>query len=82
LSFVRVCDMSGDVWVWCENHRHGGYTGAPAGGQAWVDSPRGSFRVFRGGCWIFSGGSCRTARRSSYGPSSMSGSIGLRLAKS
>ncbi len=44
-------DMMGNVFEWCEDDYHPNYTGAPAGGEAWVDTPRSSGRVMRGGNW-------------------------------
>ena len=42
-------DMHGNVGEFCEDDKHSGYTGAPANGSAWIDSPRDSYRVARGG---------------------------------
>jgi formylglycine-generating enzyme required for sulfatase activity len=44
-------DMIGNVLQWVEDDWHSDYTGAPADGSAWVDSPRGSRRVLRGSTW-------------------------------
>lgn len=45
-----VCDLAGNVSEWVEDDWHYyDYTGAPTNGSAWVDSPRLSFRVVRGG---------------------------------
>ncbi len=44
-------DMSGNVSEWCEDDYHESYTGAPADGRAWIDSPRASTRMIRGGYW-------------------------------
>lgn len=73
-------DMSGNVWEWCEDDWHGSYTDAPADGSAWVESPRGSDRVFRGGRWDLSSGFSRSAFRSYYLPSLTGYSVGFRLA--
>ncbi len=74
-------DMSGNVWEWCEDDWHSNYTGAPADGSAWVDSPRGSNRVQRGGSWDLFGHNCRSAyRHDAGGPSGSFFSIGFRLA--
>ena len=59
-------DMSGNVLEWCEDDSHENYIGAPADGSAWVDSPRGSYRVLRGGSWSsvdLDLRSCRSAAR-------------------
>jgi len=42
-------DMSGNVWEWVEDDWHSTYTGAPTNGSAWVENPRASARVVRGG---------------------------------
>ncbi|MCX5769473.1 MAG: formylglycine-generating enzyme family protein [Candidatus Hydrogenedentes bacterium] len=76
-------DMSGNVYEWCEDDWHSSYTGAPADGSAWVDSPRGSDRMIRGGCWGYYG-SCRSAYRIyyyHYGPSDETNGLGFRLAR-
>ncbi len=56
-------DMSGNVWEWCEDDWHTDYTGAPTGGQAWVDSPRDFYRVLRGGSGSHNDNYCRSAYR-------------------
>jgi formylglycine-generating enzyme required for sulfatase activity len=73
-------DMSGNVWEWCEDDWHGSYTGAPEGGQAWVDSPRGSHRVLRGGGWYNSGYYCRSAYRYYSTPGGTFSNYGFRIA--
>ncbi|MBU1636047.1 formylglycine-generating enzyme family protein [bacterium] len=44
-------DMAGNVEEWCEDDYHGDYSGAPIDGSAWIDTPRESYRVTRGGSW-------------------------------
>lgn len=72
-------DMSGNMWEWCEDDWHGSYAGAPANGQAWVESPRRSFRVIRGGYWIYQGHGCRSAIRHRFRASCQS--YGFRVAR-
>lgn len=74
-------DMSGNVWEWCEDDWHGSYTGAPTNGSAWVDSPRGSLRVARGGGWYYGGYYCRSAYRSYFNPSGTYYGVGFRLSR-
>ncbi|MBW1803114.1 MAG: formylglycine-generating enzyme family protein, partial [Deltaproteobacteria bacterium] len=62
-------DMHGNVWEWVEDDWHDDYKGAPGDGSPWVDEPRGSYRVFRGGSCYGDALNCRSAHRSSYAPS-------------
>ena len=75
-------DMSGNVFEWCEDDLHVNYTGAPTGGQAWVDSPRGERRVLRGGNWGNVDTFCRSAYRT-YGSNTYGTSywIGFRIVR-
>ncbi len=74
-------DMSGNVWEWCEDDYHSSYDGAPGDGSAWVDSPRGSRRVLRGGSWSTSASNCRSASRNHSTPSLGYAHYGFRLAR-
>ena len=42
-------DMHGNVYEWVEDDLHDNYDGAPNDGRAWIDKPRGTNRVARGG---------------------------------
>ena len=75
-------DMNGNVWEWCEDDWHSSYTGAPTDGSAWIDSPRGSYRMLRGGGWYNIGSNCRSAYRDGVNPSGTNGGGGFRLAMS
>jgi formylglycine-generating enzyme required for sulfatase activity len=73
-------DMSGNVYEWCEDDGHGSYTGAPTDGSVWMDSPRTSSRVLRGGNWSDDSGYCRSAYRGTYPQANRYHNIGFRLA--
>lgn len=74
-------DMHGNVWEWCKDDWHGStYEGAPDEGSAWVDSPRGSLRVHRGGSWNYDPRGCRSANRGRGTPVYRDYYLGFRLA--
>jgi formylglycine-generating enzyme required for sulfatase activity len=75
-------DMHGNVYEWVEDDWHGSYERAPSEGQAWVDNPRGSLRVVRGGSWIFVAQYCRSAVRDIFVPDGRSLNVGFRLSRS
>ncbi len=75
-------DIHGNVWEWVEDDWHENYKGAPADGGAWVDSPRGAFRVFRGGSWFNSARYCRSAIRGNDSPDFRVNNLGFRLSRS
>jgi formylglycine-generating enzyme required for sulfatase activity len=72
-------DLSGNVWEWCEDDWHGSYAGAPTDGRAWIDNPRGSNRMQRGGSWGSNADYCRRAYRTNYGTGNRLNGIGFRL---
>ncbi|MFN8304513.1 MAG: SUMF1/EgtB/PvdO family nonheme iron enzyme [Saprospiraceae bacterium] len=79
---LGLYDMSGNVWEWCEDDWHGSYKdNPPTNGSAWVDSPRGSVRVVRGGSWYYAPAIARVANRLYDFPASRSGNVGFRLAR-
>ncbi len=78
-----LCDMAGNVWEWVEDDWHGSYEGAPVDGSAWVENPRGSGRVFRGGSWLDIAVGVRAAIRGrDFDPSFALDGFGFRLARS
>ncbi|MCC6280211.1 MAG: formylglycine-generating enzyme family protein [Saprospiraceae bacterium] len=76
---LGICDMSGNVWEWCEDQWHDTYEGAPDNGSAWVDQEQGSYRVYRGGSWINYAQLCRPASRNNSTPASRYSYLGFRL---
>jgi formylglycine-generating enzyme required for sulfatase activity len=75
-------DMHGNVWEWVEDDWHVNYNEAPTDGRAWIDSPRGTYRVIRGGGWNYGARDCRSAARFSVRPGFLSGDVGFRLSRS
>jgi formylglycine-generating enzyme required for sulfatase activity len=59
----NLYDMHGNVWEWVEDDWHNNYSGAPADGSAWVETPRGGGRVMRGGAMHYDSWYCRSAQR-------------------
>jgi len=74
-------DMGGNAWEWCEDDWHDSYEDAPTDGSVWVDSPRASNRVRRGGCWKDGDYRCRSAYHYTTNPSEKTSSYGFRLVK-
>jgi formylglycine-generating enzyme required for sulfatase activity len=63
-------DMHGNACEWCEDDLHYDYIGAPTDGSAWIDTPRGQRRIFRGGSCYSEAKFCRSACRNggTWGP--------------
>lgn len=74
-------DMSGNVEEWCEDDWHESYWGAPADGQTWMDSPRGSDRIVRGGSWAANADYCRSAYRCYSNPTCTDCAYGFRVVR-
>jgi len=74
-------DTHGNVWEWCEDDWHSGYTNAPDSGLPWVDSPRSAHRVVRGGSHVNNAQSCRSSYRGLESPGGRYSNEGLRLVR-
>ena len=63
-------DIIGNVEEWVEDDKHDNYIGAPMDGSAWLDHPRHSSRILRGGHWArFSSIPLRSSYRDDRGGS-------------
>ncbi len=74
-----LCDMCGNVWEWVEDDWHDSYTDAPNDKKPWIDTPRGSERVIRGGGWHSLAEICRSSNRYPQVPSYVHDGLGFRL---
>ena len=79
-------DMHGNVWEWCLDDWHSNYEKAPTDGSPWIDNEndnRSQKKVLRGGSWVNSPDSCRSACRYSFDRSAgrviIIGIIGFRV---
>lgn len=79
-NIFGLYDMSGNVWEWCEDDYHSNYIGAPVNGGAWIDDPRRTSRVYRGGSWGNGAKFCRSAIRGGDSQGIRYNNIGFRLA--
>jgi formylglycine-generating enzyme required for sulfatase activity len=75
-------DMHGNVWEWVEDDWQEGYKEAPDDGSAWIDNPRASGRVVRGGGWGHVAPDCRSASRNGHGPDPRGDFVAFRITRS
>lgn len=73
-------DMHGNVYEWCQDYWHDGYSGAPSDGIAW-ELPASSDRVYRGNYWHGSAVGCRSAARYNSSPDFRHSSTGFRVVR-
>jgi formylglycine-generating enzyme len=69
-------DMHGNVYEWCRDT----YARQLPGGRDPEVTTGGALRMVRGGSWVLSAESCRSAKRDWESPDERSSSIGLRIA--
>jgi formylglycine-generating enzyme required for sulfatase activity len=72
-------DMHGNVWECVEDDWHANYKRAPEDGSAWINNPRDSFRVVRGGSWDGNTRSCGAVSRGKITSGFRNDDLGFRL---
>lgn len=82
-NHYSLFDMLGNVWEWMQDCWHDNYDYAPLDGSAWLKKGSGDCnrRVFRGGSWLNSPQSLRSADRSGFFTNATSNYLGFRIAR-
>lgn len=70
-------DMHGNVWEWCLDW----YASSLSGGADPKGSSTGSYRMLRGGSWLYETSGCASSYRYYFGPSGEYNSFGFRLVR-
>lgn len=73
-------DMHGNVNEWCSDYYSSDYYSKSPVNDPTGPSGESTFRVNRGGCWVYNAGGCRSASRGCYAPSFRSIDLGFRVA--
>ena len=76
-----ICDLSGNVSEWVEDDYAANYDSTPVDGTAYLEDPRATTRVVRGGDYTSGIFDVRSAKRFSYAPDTANEFTGFRLAK-
>lgn len=76
---LGLCEMSGNVWEWCEDIYNEDYEGAPSDGSSSLRS--GDSRVLRGGSWYNKPHWLRSSLRNWLTPDARLPYLGFRLAR-
>jgi len=74
-------DMVGNVFEWVEDCLHNNYNGAPTDGSAWIEGGNCKSRIDRGGSWVGSPGSLRSAFRGRSSTVGRLSSLGFRVGR-
>lgn len=77
---LGIYDMSGNVYEWCQDW-YGSYSSSAQTNPAGPTSGYRSYRVLRGGSWLYGASSCCTDYRLGNAPQVIGNGSGLRLAR-